>query len=99
MYYFPEGYTPKHKDEALMRFIRSTSPSAQYLEMVLSFDFPVSPEVKAEANRKYENIIRTISKDEETLRIPLKMRIDFSPKQREPFLNLSKDYNQIFLLQ
>lgn len=96
MYYFPEGYTSKHKDEALMRFIRSASPSAQYLEMVLSSDFPVSAEVKAEAKRKYEIIIHTISKDEGTLHIPLKIRIDFSPKQRAPFLNLAKDYNRNF---
>lgn len=95
-YYFPKEYTQKHMDEALTRFIRSASPSAQYLEMVLSSDFPVSAEVKAEAKRKYEDIIRTISKDEETLRIPLKMRIAFSPKQKVPFLDLSKDYNQIF---
>lgn len=60
--------------------------------MVLSSDFPVS----AEAKRKYEINIHTISKDEETLRIPLKMRTDFSPKQKVPFLDLSKDYNQIF---
>lgn len=96
MYYFPKEYTQKHMDEALTRFIRSASPSAQYLEMVLSSDFPVSAEVKAEAKRKYEIIIHTISKDEETLRIPLKMRTDFSPKQKVPFLDLSKDYNQIF---
>ena len=64
--------------------------------MVLSSDFPVNAEVKAKAKRKYEDIIRTISKDEETLRIPLKMRIAFSPKQKVPFLDLSKDYNQIF---
>lgn len=95
-YYFPKEYTQKHMDEALTRFIRSASPSAQYLEMVLSSDFPVSAEVKAEAKRKYEIIIHTISKDEETLRIPLKMRTDFSPKQRAPFLDLSKDYNRIF---
>lgn len=95
-YYFPKEYTQKHMDEALTRFIRSASPSAQYLEMVLSSDFPVSAEVKAEAKRKYEIIIHTISKDEETLRIPLKMRTDFSPKQRTPFLDLSKDYNRIF---
>lgn len=95
-YYFPKEYTQKHMDEALTRFIRSASPSAQYLEMVLSSDFPVSAEVKAEAKRKYEDIIRTISKDEETLRIPLKMRIAFSPKQKVPFLDLSKDYNRIF---
>lgn len=95
-YYFPKEYTQKHMDEALTRFIRSASPSAQYLEMVLSSDFPVSAEVKAEAKRKYEINIHTISKDEETLRIPLKMRTDFSPKQKVPFLDLSKDYNQIF---
>ena len=95
-YYFPKEYTQKHMDEALTRFIRSASPSAQYLEMVLSSDFPVSAEVKAEAKRKYEIIIHTISKDEETLCIPLKMRTDFSPKQRTPFLDLSKDYNRIF---
>lgn len=95
-YYFPKEYTQKHMDEALTRFIRSASPSAQYLEMVLSSDFPVSAEVKVEAKRKYEIIIHTISKDEETLRIPLKMRTDFSPKQRAPFLDLSKDYNRIF---
>lgn len=95
-YYFPKEYTQKHMDEALTRFIRSASPSAQYLEMVLSSDFPVSAGVKAEAKRKYEIIIHTISKDEETLRIPLKMRTDFSPKQRTPFLDLSKDYNRIF---
>lgn len=95
-YYFPKEYTQKHMDEALTRFIRSASPSVQYLEMVLSSDFPVSAEVKAEAKRKYEIIIHTISKDEETLRIPLKMRTDFSPKQRTPFLDLSKDYNRIF---
>ena len=95
-YYFPKEYTQKHMDEALTRFIRSAGPSAQYLEMVLSSDFPVSAEVKAEAQRKYEIIIHTISKDEETLRIPLKMRTDFSPKQRAPFLDLSKDYNRIF---
>lgn len=95
-YYFPKEYTQKHMEEALTRFIRSASPSAQYLNMVLSSDFPVSAEVKAKAKRKYEDIIRTISKDEETLRIPLKMRIAFSPKQKVPFLDLSKDYNQIF---
>ena len=95
-YYFPKEYTQKHMDEALTRFIRSASPSAQYLNMVLSSDFPVNAEVKAKAKRKYEDIIRTISKDEETLRIPLKMRIAFSPKQKVPFLDLSKDYNQIF---
>nr|WP_302684352.1 hypothetical protein [uncultured Dialister sp.] len=95
-YYFPKEYTQKHMDEALTRFIRSASPSAQYLEMVLSSDFPVSAEVKAEAKRKYEIIIHTISKDEGTLHIPLKIRIDFSPKQRAPFLNLAKDYNRNF---
>lgn len=95
-YYFPKEYTQKHMDEALTRFIRSASPSAQYLNMVLSSDFPVNAEVKAKAKRKYEDIIRTISKDEEILRIPLKMRIAFSPKQKVPFLDLSKDYNQIF---
>ena len=36
MYYFPKEYTQKHMDEALTRFIRSASPSAQYLEMVFS---------------------------------------------------------------
>lgn len=95
-YYFPKEYTQKHMDEALKRFIRSASPSAQYLKMVLSSDFPVSAEVKAEAKRKYEIIIHTISKDEGTLHIPLKIRIDFSPKQRAPFLNLAKDYNRNF---
>lgn len=95
-YYFPKEYTQKHMDEALTRFIRSASPSAQYLEMVLSSDFPVSAEVKAEAKRKYEIIIHTISKDEGTLHIPLKICIDFSPKQRAPFLNLAKDYNRNF---
>lgn len=95
-YYFPKEYTQKHMDEALTRFIRSASPSAQYLEMVLSSDFPVSAEVKAEAKRKYEIIIHTISKDEGTLHIPLKIRIDFSPNQRAPFLNLAKDYNRNF---
>lgn len=34
-YYFPKEYTQKHMDEALTRFIRSASPSAQYLNMVL----------------------------------------------------------------
>lgn len=95
-YYFPKEYTQKHMDEALTRFIRSASPSVQYLEMVLSSDFPVSAEIKAEAKRKYEIIIHTISKDEGTLHIPLKIGIDFSPKQRAPFLNLAKDYNRNF---